>query len=73
MPFNCLRTSFQLSFRCVSWTLRCPFRLGAQIYTQTSDVECESSGLLTYDRVPKVDFKRIAAANGGDKRPAISS
>jgi hypothetical protein len=39
--------------------------LGAQIYTQTSDIECENSGLLTYDRVTKVDFARIGRSNAG--------
>jgi hypothetical protein len=41
--------------------------LSAAVYTQTTDVETESNGLLTYDRaVIKVDVDRIAAVNKGD-------
>jgi hypothetical protein len=41
--------------------------LSAAIYTQTTDVETESNGLMTYDRaVIKVDVERVAAANKGD-------
>ncbi len=41
--------------------------LSAAIYTQTTDVETESNGLLTYDRaVVKVDVERVAAVNKGD-------
>src|SRR5437660_1039139 len=41
--------------------------LSAAVYTQTTDVETESNGLLTYDRaVIKVDLERVAAANRGD-------
>jgi hypothetical protein len=41
--------------------------LSAAVYTQTTDVETETNGLLTYDRaVIKVDLKRVAAANRGD-------
>ncbi|MCF7974167.1 MAG: beta-galactosidase [Phycisphaerae bacterium] len=37
--------------------------LSAAVYTQTSDVEVEVNGLLTYDRkVVKMDLERIAAA-----------
>jgi hypothetical protein len=37
--------------------------LSAAVYTQTSDVEIEVNGLLTYDRdVVKMDLERIAAA-----------
>jgi hypothetical protein len=37
--------------------------LAAAVYTQTSDVEIEVNGLLTYDReVVKMDLERIAAA-----------
>ena len=36
--------------------------LSAAVYTQTSDVEIEVNGLMTYDRdVVKMDLKRIAA------------
>jgi hypothetical protein len=41
--------------------------LSAVVYTQTTDVETEANGLLTYDRaVIKVDLDRAAAANKGD-------
>ncbi len=41
--------------------------LSACVYTQTTDVETEANGLLTYDRaVIKVDAERVAAANRGD-------
>lgn len=41
--------------------------LSASVYTQTTDVETEANGLLTYDRaVLKVDVDRVAAANRGD-------
>jgi hypothetical protein len=41
--------------------------LSAAVYTQTTDVETEGNGLLTYDRaVVKVDAERVAAANRGD-------
>ena len=36
----------------------------AAVYTQTTDVEGEVNGLMTYDRkVVKVDLPRISAAN----------
>ncbi len=38
--------------------------LGAAIYTQTTDVEHEVNGLLTYDRkVEKMDLEKVRAAN----------
>ena len=41
--------------------------LSAVVYTQTTDVETEANGLLTYDRaVIKVDLERVAAVNKGD-------
>jgi hypothetical protein len=41
--------------------------LSAAVYTQTTDVETEANGLMTYDRaVTKVDVDRVAAANRGD-------
>jgi hypothetical protein len=41
--------------------------LSAAIYTQTTDVETEANGLLTYDRaVLKVDLERVQAVNHGD-------
>ena len=43
--------------------------LNAVVYTQTTDVETESNGLLTYDReVFKVDVDKAAAANRGEWR-----
>ena len=40
--------------------------LSAAVYTQTTDVETEANGLMTYDRaVVKVDLERIAAAQPG--------
>jgi beta-galactosidase/beta-glucuronidase len=44
--------------------------LSAAVYTQTTDVEVEVNGLMTYDRaVVKMDQKQISAANQG-KLPA---
>jgi hypothetical protein len=41
--------------------------LSAAVYTQTTDVETEANGLMTYDRaVVKVDLARVASANRGD-------
>lgn len=37
--------------------------LSAAVYTQITDVETEINGLLTYDRIPKMDVKQIARAN----------
>ena len=37
--------------------------LSAAVYTQIADVEIESNGLMTYDRILKVDPKAIALAN----------
>jgi beta-galactosidase/beta-glucuronidase len=37
--------------------------LSAAIYTQLTDVEQEANGLMTYDRIPKVDPAIIANAN----------
>ena len=37
--------------------------LSAAVYTQLTDVETEINGLLTYDRVPKVDPAKLVAAN----------
>lgn len=45
------------------WRLRNEKGMSAAIYTQLTDVETESNGLLTYDRkVIKVDRDKIAAA-----------
>ncbi|MEU0335392.1 AbfB domain-containing protein [Streptomyces sp. NPDC006193] len=44
--------------------VRMPAGLSASVYTEITDVENESNGLLTYDRqVVKVDAARIRAAN----------
>jgi Glycosyl hydrolases family 2, sugar binding domain/Glycosyl hydrolases family 2, TIM barrel domain/Glycosyl hydrolases family 2 len=41
--------------------------LSAAVYTQTTDVETEANGLMTYDRaVVKLHAERVAAANRGD-------
>lgn len=40
-----------------------PAGLSASIYTQTSDVETEADGLLSYDRMLKVDPAMVRAAN----------
>lgn len=37
--------------------------LAGAIYTQTTDVEIEVNGLLTYDRIPKIPVERLAAIN----------
>jgi hypothetical protein len=37
--------------------------LSAAVYTQITDVETELNGLLTYDRIPKMDIAQIAKAN----------
>ena len=37
--------------------------LSAAVYTQITDVEIESNGLMTYDRLLKINPKRIALAN----------
>jgi beta-galactosidase/beta-glucuronidase len=45
--------------------------LSAAIYTQTTDVEIEVNGLMTYDReVVKMDWTRVAAANHHQPLPA---
>jgi hypothetical protein len=50
-------------------TLHDSFGLSAAIYTQTTDVETECNGLLTYDRaVSKIPSAVARAANLGDHR-----
>ena len=44
-------------------SLRDKHGMSAAVYTQLTDVEIETNGLLTYDRAPKVDLTRIALAN----------
>ena len=44
------------------------------IYTQTTDVEVEVNGLMTYDRaVVKMDEKAVTAANTAVYKPLRSS
>src|SRR5262249_24502136 len=44
--------------------------LSAAVYTQTTDVEVEVNGLMTYDReVVKMDIAKIATANRGKLAP----
>ncbi len=44
--------------------------LSAAVYTQTSDVEIEVNGLMTYDRaLVKMDTNKVAAANHGHFPP----
>jgi hypothetical protein len=51
------------------WSLHDLRGLSAAVYTQTTDVETECNGLLTYDRaVLKLDAARTLAANRGDDR-----
>lgn len=48
------------------WNLQHASSLSAAVYTQITDVETETNGLLTYDRaVLKVDAPLVAAANRG--------
>jgi hypothetical protein len=49
------------------WQLKDKPGLSAAVYTQTTDVETEANGLMTYDRaVIKVEVDRVAAVNRGD-------
>jgi len=49
------------------WALHDLRGLSAAIYTQTTDVETECNGLLTYDRaVTKIDLAALQAANRGE-------
>ena len=49
------------------WRLKDDPGLSGAIYTQTTDVEVECNGLMTYDRaVVKPDIERVAAVNRGD-------
>jgi hypothetical protein len=54
------------------WQLHDETGLSAGVYTQTTDVETECNGLMTYDReVLKVDEARVREANTG-RGPRIS-
>jgi beta-galactosidase/beta-glucuronidase len=47
--------------------------LSAAVYTQTTDVEIEVNGLMTYDRaLVKMDLNRVAEANHGHRLEAKS-
>ena len=51
------------------WTLHDSYGLSAAVYTQTTDVETECNGLLTYDRaVCKLNLSQMRAANRGEDR-----
>ncbi|MBV9865493.1 MAG: hypothetical protein JO316_09100 [Abitibacteriaceae bacterium] len=53
-----------------AWQLKDNPGLNAVVYTQTTDVETEGNGLMTYDReLLKVDPVRVAAANQGQFPP----
>ncbi|MGL4593308.1 MAG: glycoside hydrolase family 2 protein [Thermoguttaceae bacterium] len=44
--------------------------LSAAVYTQTTDVEVEVNGLMTYDRIVKVDVEKFKALNDALHLPA---
>ncbi|MDR0328572.1 MAG: hypothetical protein LBI05_09790, partial [Planctomycetaceae bacterium] len=44
--------------------------LSAAVYTQTTDCEVEVNGLMTYDRIIKVDVKKFKASNDALRLPA---
>jgi hypothetical protein len=49
------------------WSQKESRGLSAAIYTQTTDVETECNGLLTYDRrIAKIPLARLAAMNSGE-------
>jgi len=47
--------------------------LSAAVYTQTTDVEVEVNGMMTYDRVIKMDLKNVNRINQGYFSPIIKS
>jgi hypothetical protein len=48
--------------------------LSAAVYTQTTDIETENNGLLTYDRaVAKIDPAAVALANRGYVPPGLAN
>ncbi|MCX8036269.1 MAG: glycoside hydrolase family 2 [Candidatus Sumerlaeia bacterium] len=52
------------------WALKDSPGLSAAVYTQTTDVEVECNGLMTYDRaLVKPDLEKIVAANRGEIPP----
>ena len=55
------------------WRLKGSPGISACVYTQITDVETESNGLMTYDRaVVKVDIPTVAAANEGHFPPVTT-
>lgn len=48
-----------------AWQLKESAGLCAAVYTQTTDVEGEINGLMTYDRVLKTDAEKLRLANTG--------
>jgi hypothetical protein len=63
---NELAARYTRAFKQV-WALHHLRGLSAAVYTQTSDVETECNGLLTYDRaVVKIDPAVLLAANRGE-------
>jgi len=60
---------YEQLFRKV-WALKDDPGICAVVYTQTTDVETEANGLLTYDReIVKLDAARVKAANTGHLPP----
>ncbi len=51
------------------WILHNNLGLSAAVYTQATDVETECNGLLTYDRIAKLDPAQIREFNGGATTP----
>ena len=51
------------------WRFKASPGLSAAVYTQTTDCETECNGVMTYDRVPKMDLKQVAPANRGEFSP----
>jgi hypothetical protein len=67
-------TQRYVSFWRSIWSYKDDPGLCAAVYTQTTDVETECNGLMTYDReVIKVDPDEAAAAAQGDFPPPLGS
>ncbi len=47
--------------------------LSGFVYTQLTDVEQELNGLMTYDRIPKADVKKVAAVFEGRDRAVVAA
>jgi len=57
-----------------TWQLKCQAGLSAAVYTQTTDVETETNGLMTYDRaVCKMAVEPAAQAAQGYLPPVLAS